>query len=160
MQGPTTARLTDLHRTHAWSFVTWCFMEGVVSADLDLLLAKTPGGLYIEWGQRHPADVARVLEVAHRFGWSANWTRDVSHGGLVILRLRAGKRREAVGAPISAAERTATGAPRDDGTRIASPPGRHSARSLPHLRRPRAARRDESRREVSRAKWWGEPVNG
>ena len=48
MQGPTTARLTDLHRTRAWSFVTWCLLEGVVSADLDLLLAKTPGDLYIE----------------------------------------------------------------------------------------------------------------
>ena len=27
-------------------------------------------------------DVARVVEVAERFGWSANWTRDVSRGGL------------------------------------------------------------------------------
>ena len=91
MQGPTTARLTDLHRTHAWSFVTWCFLEGVLAPDLDLLFAKMPGDLYIEWGQRHPADVARVLEVAHRFGWSDNWTRDVSHGGLAILCLWAGK---------------------------------------------------------------------
>ena len=91
MARPTTARLTDLHRTHAWSFVTWCFLEGVLAPDLDLLFAKMPGDLYIEWGQRHPADVARVLEVAHRFGWSDNWTRDVSRGGLAILCLWAGK---------------------------------------------------------------------
>jgi hypothetical protein len=50
MQRPTTARLADLRRTRAWSFVTWCLVEGVVSPDLDLLLAKTPGDLYIEWG--------------------------------------------------------------------------------------------------------------
>ncbi len=91
MQRPTAARLTDLRRTGAWSFVTWCFLEGVVSPDLNLLLAKTPGDLYVEWGQRHPGDVERVVEVARRFGWSANWTRDVSRGGLAIMGLWAGK---------------------------------------------------------------------
>ncbi len=91
MQRSTAARLTDLRRTGAWSFVTWCFLEGVVAADLDLLLAKTPGDLYVEWGRRHPADVERVIEVAHRFGWSDNWTRDVSRGGLAIMCMWAGK---------------------------------------------------------------------
>ena len=43
MQRPTPARLADLRRTRAWSFVTWCFLEGVLQPDLDLLLAKTPG---------------------------------------------------------------------------------------------------------------------
>lgn len=77
---PTTAGWPDLRRTNAWSLVTWCFLEGVLPADLDLPLAKTPGDLYIEWGQRHPRDVERVVEVASRFGWSDNWTRDVSRG--------------------------------------------------------------------------------
>jgi len=91
MQRPTVARLADLRRTGAWSFVTWCLLEGAVTADLDLLLAKTPGDLYIEWGQRHRGDVERIVEVARRFGWSANWTRDVSRGGLAIVCLWAGK---------------------------------------------------------------------
>jgi hypothetical protein len=71
MQRPSPARLADLRRTGAWSFVTWCFLEGILVPDLDLLLAKTPGDLYIEWGQRHPGDVERVVEVARRFAWSA-----------------------------------------------------------------------------------------
>jgi integrase len=42
-------------------------------------------------GQRHPGDVERVIEVARRFGWSDNWTRDVSRGGLAVMCLWAGK---------------------------------------------------------------------
>ena len=91
MQRSTVARLADLRRTGAWSFVTWCFLERVVTPDLDLLLAKTPGDLYVEWGQRHHGDVERVVDVARRFGWSDNWTRDVSRGGLAIMCLWAGK---------------------------------------------------------------------
>ena len=91
MRRLTPARLADLDRTRAWSFVTWCFVEGVLRPDLDLLLAKTPGDLYAEWGQRHPGDVERIIEVAQRFGWSDNWTRDVSRGGLAIVCLWAGK---------------------------------------------------------------------
>jgi len=91
MRRLTPARLADLDRTRAWSFVTWCFVEGVLTPDLDLLLAKTPGDLYAEWGQRHPGDVERIIEVAQRFGWSDNWTRDVSRGGLAVVCLWAGK---------------------------------------------------------------------
>jgi hypothetical protein len=54
---------------------------------LDLLLAKTPGDLYVEWGQRHHDEVARVVEVAQRFSWSANWTRDVARSALALVCL-------------------------------------------------------------------------
>ena len=90
MARPTRARLADLARSHAWSFVTWCFLERVLVPDLDLLLAKTPGDLYVEWGQRHADDVARVTEVARRYSWSANWTRDVARNGLAVLCLWSG----------------------------------------------------------------------
>ena len=53
MGRPTRARLADLARSHAWSFITWCFLEQILVPDLDLLLTKTPGDLYAEWGQRH-----------------------------------------------------------------------------------------------------------
>lgn len=32
-----------------------------------------------------------ITEVAQRFGWSANWTRDVSRGALALVCLTAGK---------------------------------------------------------------------
>jgi hypothetical protein len=35
--------------------------------------------------------VQQVTEVAQRFGWSANWTRDVARGALALVCLTAGK---------------------------------------------------------------------
>jgi hypothetical protein len=90
MARPTRARLADLARTRAWSFITWCFLEGVLTPDLDLLLAKTPGDLYAEWGHRHQDEVGRVVEVAQRFSWSPNWTRDVARSALALLCLWSG----------------------------------------------------------------------
>lgn len=91
MTRPTSARLADLDRTGAWSFVTWCFADEHLVPDLDLLVAKTPGDLYAVWAERHPNDVARICEVARRFGWSANWTRDMTRGGLAMMCLWARK---------------------------------------------------------------------
>jgi site-specific recombinase XerD len=88
---PTPARLADLKRTGAWPFLSWCFVEGHLRPDLDLLLARLPGDLYAEWISRHADEVAGIVEVAERFGWSANWTRDVSRGGLSLLCLTSGK---------------------------------------------------------------------
>jgi site-specific recombinase XerD len=91
MARPTPARLADLKRTGAWPFLTWCFVEGSLRPDLDLLVAKNPGDLYQEWTSRHPDDVARIVGVAEQFGWSTTWTSDVSRGGLSLLCLTAGK---------------------------------------------------------------------
>ena len=90
MARPTRARLADLARSHAWSFITWCFLEQILVPDLDLLLTKTPGDLYAEWGRRHADDVARVSEIARRYSWSANWTRDVARNALAMLCLWSG----------------------------------------------------------------------
>jgi hypothetical protein len=38
-----------------------------------------------------PTRWAAVAEVAQRFGWSRNWTRDVTSAGLALLCLWAGK---------------------------------------------------------------------
>lgn len=88
---PTPARLADLRRSGAWPFLCWCFVEGHLRPDLDLLVAKAPGDLFADWAARHREDGARVRDVGHRFGWSANWTTDVSRGGLALLCLWAGK---------------------------------------------------------------------
>jgi len=91
MTRPTPARLADIHRTGAWTFLAWCFTQGHLQPDLDLLLAKLPGSLYQAWAALHQGDIARIADVACRFGWSANWTRDVSGGGLALICLTAGK---------------------------------------------------------------------
>lgn len=91
MTRPTRSRLADLARTRAWSFITWCFLEQILVPDLDLLLTKTPGDLYAEWGRRHADEVARVREIARRYSWSANWTRDVTRNALATLCLWSGK---------------------------------------------------------------------
>jgi integrase len=77
MARPTPARLGELRRAQAWPFVSWCFINGHLQPDLDLLVAKVPGNLYATWAECHPADVTRLKEVAGRFGWSANWARDL-----------------------------------------------------------------------------------
>jgi site-specific recombinase XerD len=91
MSRPTWARLADVKRTGAWPFLTWCFVEGHLRPDVDLLLTKKPGDLYEQWIARNREDVGRVVEVARQFAWSANWTRDVSRGGLALVCLTAGK---------------------------------------------------------------------
>jgi hypothetical protein len=40
MAKPTPARVADLGRTGAWLFVSWCFVEGHLCPDVDLLLAN------------------------------------------------------------------------------------------------------------------------
>ena len=91
MSRPTPARLADLRRTGGWPFLSWCFAEKRLRPDLDLLLAKLPGDLYQARTSLHHDDVARIVEVARRFGWSTTWTRDVSRGGLSLLGLTTGK---------------------------------------------------------------------
>src|SRR5258706_476213 len=88
---PPPSGLAALKRPGAWPFLSWCFAEGHLTPDLDLLLAKDPGDLYRQWRTRNPGDVQLITKVASRFGWSANWTRDVSRGGLALICLTAGK---------------------------------------------------------------------
>jgi integrase len=91
MQQPTTARLAELHRLKAWPFVAWCFIEGHLRPDLELLLGKPGGtGLPAAWAARHPADVERVAAAGRRLGWSENWIRQVSRLAVPIVCLHAG----------------------------------------------------------------------
>lgn len=96
MGRPTPARLADLRRSGAWSFVCWCFLEGHLRPDLDLMIAKLPGDLYAGWAARHSDDVARLREVAARFDWSANWTKALV-AGLAMICLWAGKTLDELG---------------------------------------------------------------
>lgn len=85
MTRPTPARLADLQRSGAWPFVCWCFLEGRLHPDLDLLIAKkNPGDLYVAWAERHHGDVDRLAAVAEQFGWSNNWRRDLVAGMAMV----------------------------------------------------------------------------
>lgn len=92
MRRPTPARLLDLHRADAWPFVVWCFVDGHLRPDVELLLAK-PGGVELSsvWNDAHPGDAARVAEVGRALGWSANWIRQVCQHALPVVCLAAGK---------------------------------------------------------------------
>ena len=92
MRRPTPQRMADLHRAKAWPFISWCFVTDHLRADLELLLAK-PGGVDLPtaWAAEHDHDVRQVAEVGRRFGWSANWIRQVSVLALPTMCLWAGK---------------------------------------------------------------------
>jgi hypothetical protein len=92
MGRPTPQRLVDLHRAKAWPLLSWCFIEGHLRPDLELLLAK-PGGVELPttWTRRHPDEAGRVAEVGRRLGWSTNWIRQVSVLALATMGCWAGK---------------------------------------------------------------------
>jgi hypothetical protein len=69
MARPTPARLADIHRTGAWTFLAWCFTEGHLRPDLDLLLAKLPGSLYQAWAALHRGD----MDHPGNLGGSDSW---------------------------------------------------------------------------------------
>ncbi len=48
------------------------------------MMVKMPGDLYAGWAARHSDDVGRLKEVTARFGWSANWAKDLVAAMAVI----------------------------------------------------------------------------
>ena len=90
MRRPTPARLTDLQRSGAWPFLTWCFVAGVVTPDLDLLAARPNGAHLSTWAACHPADVARAMDVAQELGWAPSWIRQVCQNVLALVCMTTG----------------------------------------------------------------------
>jgi integrase len=93
MSRSTPARLADLHRLEAWPFVSWCFVQRHLVADVELLLAKPSGcGLPVEWAANDPDNSAAVAEAAAVLGWSSNWQRQVGLLAASTICLHTGKR--------------------------------------------------------------------
>ena len=92
MRRPTPARIAELERTGAWTYLTWCFCVGHLRPDLDLLAAKTRGSLYVTWARFHPDDVAQAVEVARSLGWADSWVHLVCVDGLGMVCLWTQKR--------------------------------------------------------------------
>jgi Phage integrase family len=65
MRRPTPTRLLDLNRADAWPFVVWCFVDGHLRPDVELLLAKAEGvELSLVWNAAHPGNAVRVVRLA------------------------------------------------------------------------------------------------
>jgi hypothetical protein len=87
MRRPTPQRLVDVRRTDAWPLLSWCFVEGRVRADVDLLAAKGFGHHFVAWARAHPDDVARARQVAVDLGWGEAWTHRVCEVTLALICL-------------------------------------------------------------------------
>jgi integrase len=90
MRRSTPARLTDLERTGAWPFVTWCFVSGAVIPDVDLLGARAKGAHFSSWALAHPSDVARAREVAVALSWHSAWAEQVCRMQLAFVCMTSG----------------------------------------------------------------------
>jgi site-specific recombinase XerD len=87
MRRPTPQRLVDVQRTDAWPLLSWCFVEGRLRADVDLLAAKGFGHHFVAWAPAHPDDVARARQVAADLGWGEAWTHRVCEVTLALICL-------------------------------------------------------------------------
>lgn len=90
MHRSTPARLTDLDRTGAWPFVTWCFVSGAVVPDVDLLGARANGAHFTTWALAHPTDVAQAREVAQALSWKPAWAEQVCRMQLAFVCMTGG----------------------------------------------------------------------
>jgi site-specific recombinase XerD len=90
MRRSTPARLTDLERTGAWPFVTWCFVSGAIVPDVDLLGGRVKGSHLSAWALAHPIEVARAREVATALSWKPAWAEQVCRMQLAFVCLTSG----------------------------------------------------------------------
>jgi integrase len=90
MRRSTPARLTDLARTNAWPFLTWCFVSGAVIPDVDLVGARAQGAHFQSWAGAHNGDVARALAVATELSWKTAWADQVCRMQLAYVCLTSG----------------------------------------------------------------------
>src|SRR5207247_1572766 len=91
MDRPLQARLADLRRTKAWSFLSWAICDRQVNLDADLLVAKDLGGLAMTAERCWAEDFAAAREAARRLRWSANWTNAVLREALALVLVWTGQ---------------------------------------------------------------------
>jgi len=82
---PTPARVADVDRTRAWPFLTWCFIEGVVVPDLDLLCAYPLGAHISLWADKHGDEIDRTLAISRELGWATAWAHQVCVQQLALV---------------------------------------------------------------------------
>jgi site-specific recombinase XerD len=87
MRRPTPQRLVDVRRADAWPLLSWCFVEGRLRADVDLLAAKGFGHHFVAWARAHPDEVVRARQVAADLGWGEAWTHRVCEVALALICL-------------------------------------------------------------------------
>ena len=102
MRRPTPQRLADVRRTDAWPLLSWCFVEGRLRADVDLLAAKGFGHHFVTWARAHPEEVARARQVAAELGWGEAWTHRVCEVTLALICLTQAVDLEQLSEPVLA----------------------------------------------------------
>ena len=90
MRRSTPARLTDLDRTGAWPFITWCFVSEAAIPDVDLIGARMKGSHFGAWARAHPADVSRAQGAATALSWKSAWSDQVCRMQLAFVCLTSG----------------------------------------------------------------------
>ena len=90
LRRPTPARLADLQRSRAWPLLCWAAVHAGLPLDVDLILAKRQGDLYVCWASEHASDTDRLNGVGATLGWSAGWTRQISVVAHALVCLHSG----------------------------------------------------------------------
>lgn len=90
MSRPTAARLVDIRRTDSWPFLTWCFAEGHVRPDVDLLAARVNGAHFTTWTRLHPHDTERATRMGAQLGWAPSWVHQVCASTLAFACMASG----------------------------------------------------------------------
>lgn len=97
---PTPTRLAHVRRYNAWTLLTWCFAEGVVVPDVDLIGAKAKGGHFSAWVTGNRPAVDRARQVAAQLGWGERWIVRVCEATLAMVCLTTTTRPEALTAAV------------------------------------------------------------
>ena len=81
---PIPARLVDLDRIKAWTFLGWAILAGHLQADIEFLLVKHAGGLSRTAEMLFADQFAIARAAAGRLGWSAGWDKEVIGRGVTL----------------------------------------------------------------------------
>lgn len=90
MTRPTAARLVDIRRADAWPFLTWCFANGYVRPDVDLLAARANGAHFTTWTRLHRKHVERAVTIGRQLGWAPSWVHQVCESTLAFACMTSG----------------------------------------------------------------------
>jgi integrase len=90
MTRPTAVRLVDIRRADAWPFLTWCFANGHLRPDVDLLAARANGAHFTTWTRLHGEQVEQAVAVGPQLGWATSWVHQVSESTLAFAGMTSG----------------------------------------------------------------------
>jgi len=85
MSQPTTTRVLELKRTHAWPLVVFLIGTGRLRLDLELAGAKNLTGLGDIVEHHHHQEFAAARAAGLRLRWTSDWVNTVLHECLAVI---------------------------------------------------------------------------